>query len=117
MFRACRLVLSILTLSGCAAHEVYERQGLILATARVDWAECQRFALADTGSKAPQGLGDASARGDHLVAEVAADPEEHDVAGSKPGDWAVISRRRQLRQDCMTSKGYRFLGIPANERL
>ncbi len=45
------------------------------------------------------------------------DPEKHDVAGYTPQDWARISRRRQLRQDCMASRGYRFLGIPATERL
>jgi len=112
-----RIFLWSLALSGCAAHEVYERPNLELSTARVDWSECQRFALADTGAQTPRGIGEATVRGGHLVAEVAADPEEHDVAGYKPEDWARILRRRQLRQSCMASKGYRFLGVPATERL
>jgi len=112
-----RIVFCTLALSGCAAHEVYERPELDLASARDDWAECQRSALADSGAQTPRDLGNASVRGGHLVAEVAIDPEEHDVAGYKPADWVKISRRRQLRQDCMTSKGYRFLGVPVTERL
>jgi|GEM_PF-5510071 len=117
MLRTTRIFLCALTLSGCAAHEVYDRPDLDLTAARLAWAECQRSALAETGAQAPSGLGNASVRGGHLVAEVAPDPEEHDVSGYKPADWARISRRRQLRQDCMMSKGYRFLGVPATERL
>lgn len=115
--RRGQIALCGLVLSGCAAHEVYDRPGLDLAAARVDWMACQRTALDQTGAHDSAGLGDASIRGSHLVAEVARDPEEHDVAGYKIADWARISRRRQLRQACMTSKGYHFLGVPATERL
>jgi len=117
MLRSGRIVLCTLALSGCAAHEVYERPDLDLATARGDWMDCQRSALANTGVQIPRDLGDASVRGGHLLAEVAVDPEVHDLAGYKAADWAMISRRRQLRQDCMASRGYRFLGVPATERL
>lgn len=117
MLRTGRTILSALALAGCAAHEVYDRPDLDLATARADWADCQRSALAETGAPAPGGIGNASVRGGHLVAEVAVDPEPHDVAGYTPAEWLRIARRRKLRQECMAAKGYRFLGIPVTERL
>lgn len=117
MLRRWQMLLCALVLSGCAAHEVYDRPDLDLTAARADWKECQQSALAGTGVPAPPDLGDATLRAGRLLAEVAIDPEEHDVAGYKPADWARISRRRQLRQDCMKAKGYRYLGVPATEML
>lgn len=117
MLRALQMSLCALALSGCAAHEIYEKADLDLFAARADWAECQQLALADTGAQTTRDLGKASLLGNRLVGELAVDPEAHDVAGYKAEDWARISQRRHLRQDCMTSKGYRFLGVPATERL
>lgn len=117
MLRATWTVLCILALSGCAAHEVYEREGLNSVGAPIDWAECQRSALAETGVQTTDDLGRASIRGNRLIGELVADPEMHDVAGYKASDYFRIKRRQELRQECMKAKGYRFLGVPAVERL
>ena len=116
--RRWKTVLYALALSGCAAHEVYEHPNLDMSVARADWAECQRAALAASGVTASgSDLGNASLRSGRLVGELATDPEKHEAAGYSAEDWARISQRRKFRQDCMSSRGYRFVGVPATERL
>jgi hypothetical protein len=102
-------------LAGCAAHEVYEIAGSTSSTALADWSECQASAIAATGGR-PIEVGGASIDGNRLLGTVVT-PETTDGGMYKPEDYLRITKRRQLRQDCMTAKGYHFLGIPAVERL
>ena len=115
MQRAFCSVLFVLALWGCAAHEVYEKAGMNAGAAIADWKECQRSALIATGNQATD-VGDASTDRDRLIGRVVI-PERTDGGMYNPQDYLSIKRREQLRQDCMKSKGFRFLGVPAVERM
>ena len=115
MQQIASVIVPVTALSGYAAHEVYESLGPNSVPASANWAEGQGSALASTGGQAAE-TGGASTLVSRLVGDVVT-PEATVDGMYRPEDYARITRRRQLRQDCMRAKGYRFLGVPAGERL
>ncbi len=114
------LVVSVVAagLSGCAAHEVYEKSGLSPSAADQDWATCQSAALAAAGQAqdADASRSQASVTGDRLVGELT--PLDVTSGGTySPADYLKITKRRKALHECMGAKGYRFLGAPAVEML
>jgi hypothetical protein len=108
----------VLAVAGCTAHEVYEKSDLVPEAADRDWAACEARALAAAGVAVDaQSLrGRTSVSGQRLVGAMATLNVGNGTMYS-PEDYLKIRRRQETLKDCMQSKGYQFIGVPAVEAL
>lgn len=113
MRRTAGLLISMTALAACASHVVYDKPGMNANEAMADWAACEGAALAATGGRAAD-AGRATVVGGQLRGTVVT-PEKPSGGMYRPEDYASIKKRQQLRDDCLSARGYRFAGSPATE--